>query len=59
MPTIKGEIIEEEVSYQGARYKAVMLRTDTYATYELSDDFREYIGYTIKIKLKHWTDERN
>lgn len=52
MPILRGKITEEEVSYQGARYRAVMLVTDTLHTMELSDDFRKYIGCTVKMKFK-------
>ncbi len=53
---IKGEIIEEDVSYNGLRSKEIMIRTREYETYRLSEDFRSYVGDTITIKIK-WSTE--
>lgn len=50
---LKGRIILEEVSSkEKGRYQAIFLRTKTYCTYELSDDFENYIGRKISIKIK-------
>lgn len=49
---IKGMIIKEDVSYNGKRTEAILLRTKTYTNYQLSDDFNEFVGYKCTIKIK-------